>query len=266
MSRTVFLARAVRLLDEAAVLACATYVDLIPIRAAIAETLEQSDFTSVQKRIQAVCQQANSIADKGSSNSGDSVADEGSGTAGDSVNARVKVEKSDLAPDAHLSRLSIDELSDPIGPCCHQGTTRASDKGFLPMSVAAFIDLLDWTARQMRSDKRGSTPDSLASVFERLGISDEIWCGLVKDFGRLLYAVAGRPDSVDSHRSRDCQSRYKTKQQTRQLMGVGSHQVGSHQVRSFCLFSIGRCPAPCEMAIHLEPRMEESVSAPCCKL
>jgi hypothetical protein len=44
--------RAVRLLDEAALLACAAYVDLNPIRAAMAETLEQSDYTWVQHRIQ----------------------------------------------------------------------------------------------------------------------------------------------------------------------------------------------------------------------
>jgi hypothetical protein len=44
--------RAVRLLDEAALLACAAYVDLNPIRAAMAETLEQSDYTSMQRRIQ----------------------------------------------------------------------------------------------------------------------------------------------------------------------------------------------------------------------
>jgi REP element-mobilizing transposase RayT len=36
--------RAVRLLDEEALLACAAYVDLNPIRAALAETLETSDF------------------------------------------------------------------------------------------------------------------------------------------------------------------------------------------------------------------------------
>ncbi len=42
--------RAVRLLDETAILACAAYVDLNPIRAALAETIEESDFTSAQKR------------------------------------------------------------------------------------------------------------------------------------------------------------------------------------------------------------------------
>ena len=42
--------RAVRLLDETAILACEAYVGLNPIRAAIAETVEDSDFTSAQKR------------------------------------------------------------------------------------------------------------------------------------------------------------------------------------------------------------------------
>jgi putative transposase len=38
------------LLDEAALLSCMAYVDLNPIRAALAEISKESDYTSIQRR------------------------------------------------------------------------------------------------------------------------------------------------------------------------------------------------------------------------
>jgi len=46
--------RAIRILDEPTLLACSAYVDLNPIRTAMAETIEQSDFTSAQRRIESI--------------------------------------------------------------------------------------------------------------------------------------------------------------------------------------------------------------------
>ncbi len=46
--------KATRILDEASLLACCMYVDLNPIRAAMAENLEESKFTSAHDRIGAL--------------------------------------------------------------------------------------------------------------------------------------------------------------------------------------------------------------------
>ena len=47
------------LLDEAALLSCMAYVDLNPVRAGICETLEESEYTSIQARIRAAVSEGN---------------------------------------------------------------------------------------------------------------------------------------------------------------------------------------------------------------
>jgi len=95
-------------------------------------------------------------------------------------------------------------------------------KGFLPMSEADYLSLLDWIARQDRPDKRGSTPKHIAPLFDRLGISAEVWCRLVKNFGRLFSVVAGQPPMIDDHRSskKNISRRYRARRETRELMAL----------------------------------------------
>ena len=134
--------KATRLIDETSILACAAYVDLNPIRAAIAETLEMSHFTSIQRRVQDL-------------------------KAG---HAKRRGGKASEAPaeqqfrSGFLSPVDLNEHAGEIGPCAHEGGRRCSDKGFLPMSAAAYAELLDWTARQVRADKRGATRESGSTV------------------------------------------------------------------------------------------------------
>ncbi|MEQ1830936.1 MAG: hypothetical protein ABL921_33630 [Pirellula sp.] len=158
--------RAVRILDEETLLACAAYVDLNPIRAAMAETLETSEFTSVQRRVQALQQAATSIPSSGTT------------------------------VDSFLSPLTIDEKNDAIGACANQSRQRCSDKGFLSMSTMDYLELLDASARMVRPDKTGYTPFEVAPIIERLKLEPDYWRLQIKDFGRLFSNVAGKPKDI----------------------------------------------------------------------
>jgi hypothetical protein len=204
--------RAVRLLDDTAILACAAYVDLNPIRAAMAQTIEESDFTSAQKRAQDLqARHRKKAAGRKSAASGRNPStgemETTNGRGSSSRGAR------------HLAPVDLKERSGKTGPDANKQGTRCSNKGFLPMSTADYLSLLDWTARLCRSDKRGATPKHVDPLFERLGINADSWRELVRNFGRLFSVVAGRPHVIDSHSARSGSAhRYRTKPGTRELL------------------------------------------------
>jgi hypothetical protein len=159
--------KAVRLLDEEAILACSVYVDLNPIRAAIAESIEGSYYTSGKLRCES---------------------------------AKVEPVSADR-PDAFLSPICIEESKTNNGSSCKEGSKRCSDKGFLPLSSLDYLQLLDLTARLNKTGSRGATPEELPPLLERLGLDVESWRGLTKDFGRMFSQVAGNPESISNARS-----------------------------------------------------------------
>ena len=73
-------------------------------------------------------------------------------------------------------------------------------------------------ARQVRSDKRGATPQHMAPLFDRLGVSSDIWCHLVKNFGKLFSVVAGKPNQFDGHRSKTGSHKYRARRAVRELL------------------------------------------------
>ncbi len=101
----------------------------------------------------------------------------------------------------YLASLELRGGASTIGPCMNKQGVRCSNNGFVPISTAEYLNLLDWSARETRLDKRGSTPQQFAELFDRLGISAEIRCRLVKDFGKPFSVVAGQPQRIDEHRS-----------------------------------------------------------------
>ena len=243
--------RAVRLLDETAILACAAYVDLNPIRAVIAETIEESDFTSGQKRAVAMLAkfsvesvQESQKPPSGLSASVGQVRADATKTVSPESGEKGHIEVAEQSEDRlrgdreaaelqnprlslcgslgarHLAPVELKGRSDETGPCVHKAGARCSNKGFLPMSTADYLSLLDWTARQNRPDKHGSTPNHIAPLLDRLGISADVWCRLVKDFGKLFSVVAGQPQNIDEHRSgsKNISRRFHARRATRELL------------------------------------------------
>ena len=114
----------------------------------------------------------------------------------------------------------LDEQSGELGPVMSVNGYGYSDKGFLPLPVSAYLELLDWTARELPTGKRGSTPQSALPIFRRLSIDPAIWCELVGGFGRLFQNVAGHPQTVDARRSRIGSHRFHTRRQERKLFAT----------------------------------------------
>ena len=121
------------LLDEASILACAAYVDLNPIRAAIAKTPGTSRFTGAKDRIDDLKQRHSS-----------------SNETHDWERSRRREQSGWLSP------VEIDEKHDAIGPDACPSNRRASRKGFLPISLSHYLSLLDWTGRVVRTGRSGS--------------------------------------------------------------------------------------------------------------
>ena len=95
-----------------------------------------------------------------------------------------------------LSPVEANESSDPTGPDVCKSGRRASRKGFLAISLCEYLALLDWTGRQIRSDKRGSIPDHLSPILQRMGLDAPDWCDLVKKFSRTFKRVAGTSEHL----------------------------------------------------------------------
>jgi len=171
-----------RLLDEAAILACSVYVDLNPIRAKVAKTPETSRFTSAHDRIEGSRQPAQPRRVSRREKHRAATSPKGS-----------KTRSSPSTPDGWLSRL---ELAKENPTSKTQPVERASDKGFLPLNQTQYFQLLDWTGRQVRQDKRGVIPKELSPILQRIGVSSDSWIDTVVNFGRWFRRAAGRVESV----------------------------------------------------------------------
>ena len=143
--------------NEESLAACMVYVDLNPIRAGIADTPEQSKFTSVQAR----------LADVKSSE--------------EVVSASAKATRVEHGRQAGwLSPIPLNASRQAVRD--QPNARRATNKGSLPMTLLEYLLLVEWTGRQLHSEKRGYMKRSIPPLLDRLGTSPEIWLSTVEKF------------------------------------------------------------------------------------
>jgi hypothetical protein len=176
------------LLDESSLLACAAYVNLNPTRTALAETPEESLFTGAKERIDDLVEQE---------------AVEPEAKAGRSRNERSKAATRGGDQPKYGRRRTHDwersrrqERSGWMSPDVESSGRRPSKKGFLGVSLAKFLELLDWTGQQVHKQKAGQIPEHLAPILSRIGLDSHGWCELVKKFGKIFKCAAGTAENL----------------------------------------------------------------------
>jgi REP element-mobilizing transposase RayT len=142
------------LLDENSLITCMAYVDLNPIRAKMASSIERSEYTSAHERIHG--------------------------------NASPKIS---TAPENKPIKLLYGFVGDKA-----QDTSQG-----IPFSLIDYLELLDWTSRVLRDDKRGAILGTQPQLLDVLGIDDQTWCELASSFGKNYHGAVGSLEELASY-------------------------------------------------------------------
>ena len=146
------------LLDEKAVLSCMAYVDLNPVRAGMADTPELSDYTSIQLRI--------------------------------------KHWKSVSEEQGNNSISDNDENAQPKSLLPFAGNLRQPMPKGIIYNLLDYLELIDWTGRQIRENKTGSIDRNAPPILLRIGIAPEHWIELCTHFEERFKGLVGSQHSL----------------------------------------------------------------------
>ena len=202
--------KAQRIVDEAGLLACSMYVDLNPVRAAIAQTPDASVHTSAYDRIEAakggtIDSAAFDLRPVPTAEAGGRIRD----TPVDKLRQQRRAEKRNptgrrVRRDGWLSPLTLQPINGAADPEVHIDGLRGSDKGFLSLSIGDYLRLLRWTAKQSVGEIATKVPTPLAKLLGSIGIDASMWRELVwnwqRYFGRC--SCVGRPESMRAEAER----------------------------------------------------------------
>ena len=169
------------LLDTEGLLTCMAYVDLNPVRAGVADSLEGSDFTSIQARLEhaAKCKRhkQRQTAPKDLLPFSDQL------PADPTVEARGA---SDVSAETPARAMQPDPGRDAAG------------RRILPMDFGAYGELLEWVGRAMHAKANGRIRGCPPTILSELGLNSEAFLTALTQ-QRLPYATAlGTPEHMEA--------------------------------------------------------------------
>lgn len=142
--------------SEAALLSCSIYIDLNAIRAGLATTPEESRYTSCWERIESY-------------------------QAVERLKAARENKVLTAKMEAKLMRQA--DMANWLTPLARQG----EQEGYLSMELSEYLELLDWTGRELQGEKGGKIPANLAPLLQRLELNTDLWVGMIEAYGNWFY-------------------------------------------------------------------------------
>ncbi|WP_373090636.1 transposase [Zhongshania sp.] len=131
--------RSQALLSEEALLSCMAYVDLNPVRAAIAPTPEQSEHTSIKERIRPSLNLAKNIT-------------------------------------SLIQSQQLNHFNYGLKPLLSfEGNSTDKEQHGILFGLKDYLELVDYTGREVRDAKRGAIAQNLPPILKRLGIDQITW-------------------------------------------------------------------------------------------
>jgi|688.fasta_scaffold159876_1 hypothetical protein len=201
--------KAERMLDEASTLACSIYINLNHIRAKKSNLAEDNLEASIKQRLDGargveIPSQALNRIDLGEV---DDVTNVRSLVSVKTTKERIQAArksstKRKILAGSWLAPLTLDEAGKvdlSVKQASNTGL-RASDKGYLPLSLDAYVSLMTWTAANPPHRGKETKPAvEHAQVLEKLGIDPASWSSLIWGFEKLLKGASrlGNPKQME---------------------------------------------------------------------
>ena len=195
--------RAIRIVDDTALLTGLVYIDVSSVCSGTALSLNASEFTSIVRR----------FADESSASSTAS-----------STNPAVA--SSTLSQTRHLAPIQKNSPSEKHAPessrdeSCTSGDrrSRCSDAGVLDITQSEYLSLVKSSCNALLGLEKMNLPAQVAAKLLQPDLTSESWLILIKSFGKAFSHIAGQIENMEACRTRITRRRFYVRPIARMLL------------------------------------------------